>query len=430
MAEGLLRLLHFADLHLGVESGGRTDPATGLNQRVVDVCARLDEVCATVERDRVHLVLFAGDAFKNQHPSPTLQALFAERIRRMARAGASVVLLVGNHDLPKMKNHKHPFSIYDALEVDGVVTAERSALHHVPTGAGTVQVATLPHFSKQQVLARVADEDGDAGELIERELSRHVRALGDEVDTTAPSVFVGHCHVNQAKVEGGQKMFDYSDVEVSLSTLTSGQPFAYYALGHIHESQVLAREPFVAYSGSLERVDYGEGSRVTVSRNGDVVTKPSAPKGFYRFDLVRDGRRFVLDTEPEFRAVHAREFVTARTPDLDHDDPLADLAQRISRLRERQSTADAFVHVVATLDRSDRARLPVAAVRELLADAYDVRLSLDSPDHVERRDPRFAERLSELEALERYVEAREDWSEDRTELLALGRELIREVAET
>ncbi len=425
MADGLLRLLHFADLHLGVESGGRTDPTTGLNQRVVDVCARLDEVCEAVEADGVDLVLFAGDAFKNQHPSPTLQALFAERVRRMARAGASVVLLVGNHDLPKMKNHKHPFSIYDALEVDGVVTAERSAVHVVSTGAGPVQVATLPHFSKQQVLARLGEVDGDLTELIEGELERRVKALGEAVDRDLPSVFVGHCHVTQAKIEGGQKMFDYSDVEVSLSTLTSGQPFSYYALGHIHESQVLAHDPFVAYSGSLERVDYGEGSRVTISHDGRIDAKTSAPKGFYRFDLAGSE----LAGEPEFRCVHAREFVTVRTPELDHVDPLADLTRRLELLRAERSTSDAFVHVVASLERSDRARVPINAVRDLLADAYDVRVSLDSPDHTERRDPRFAHRMSELEALEHYLDGREDWTEDRNALLKLGRDLIAEVSE-
>jgi exonuclease SbcD len=426
----VLRLLHFADLHLGVESGGRTDPVTGLNQRIVDVCARLDEVCETVERDGVHLVCFAGDAFKNQHPSPTLQSLFAERIRRMARAGAAVVLVVGNHDLPKMKVHKHPFSIYDALEVDGVVTAERADVYRIGVAGTEVQVAALPHFSKQQVLARLAEEGRDAAELIASELEATVKKLGERTDPSLPSVFVGHCHVTQAKIEHGQRMFDYSDVEVSLSTLTSGQPFPYFALGHIHESQVLSTEPFVAYSGSLERVDYGEGARIEVSREGRVRTKPAEPKGFYRFDLVEESGRWVLGGEPEFRTVDARDFVTAKIPDVDHADPMADVAARIGAVREQMSVDGAFVHVVATLDRSDRGRVPIGAVRELLPEAYDVRLSLDSPEHADRRDPRFANRMSEVEALSSYIEGRDDWAEDRAELLALGRALIAEVVQT
>jgi len=419
----MLRLLHFADLHLGVESGGRIDPASGLNQRVVDVCDRLDEVCETVERERVHVVLFAGDAFKNQHPSPTLQSLFAERIRRMARAGASVFLVVGNHDLPKMKNHRHPFSIYDALEVDGVVTAERPDVYRV----GGVQVAALPHFSKQQVLARVEEGNGDAAEVIERELASRIRALGEATDPSAPSVFVGHCHVTQAKIEGGQRMFDYSDVEVSLSTLTSGQPFPYYALGHIHERQVLSDEPFVVYSGSLERVDHGEGSRLTVTSDGRIDAKEAEAKGFYRFDLVQQSDGWILAESPEFRPVAARNFYTVRMPDLDRHDPFADLGRRIEYVRAGHRTTGAFVHIIATLERSDRGRVPLGAARELIPDAYDVRLSLESPERGDRRDPRFARRMSEVEALTSYIEARDDWEDDRTELTALGRALIDEV---
>ena len=105
-----LRVIHFADLHLGVEAGGRPNPDTGLNQRIHDVCDRLDELCAVAEEEEVDAVLFAGDAFKNQHPSPTLQNLFAKRVRRLARSGAAVFLLVGNHDLPRSAGLAHPFS--------------------------------------------------------------------------------------------------------------------------------------------------------------------------------------------------------------------------------------------------------------------------------------------------------------------------------
>ncbi len=428
-----LRILHFADLHLGVESGGRTDPATGLNQRVVDVCTRLDEVCEAVERDGVHLVLFAGDAFKHQHPSPTLQSLFASRIRRMARAGASVFLLVGNHDLPKMAGLQHPFSIYEALEVEGVVIGERAAVYRVPlqsdAPAREIQVAALPHFSKQQVLARMVESDRDPDKQIDDALAQTVQQLGSDVDAGLPSVFTGHCHVNQAELGGTQDFFGVSDVEVLLSTLVSGKLFPYYALGHVHKRQVLSREPFVAYSGSLERVDFGEGSRVDVSSAGRVETKEAEPKGFYRVDLVRVGDTWTLSGEPEFRPVSSRAFVTIRTPDLDHADPMGDLTTRIERASTEADITGAFVRVMATLDASDRPRVTANAVRDLLRDAYDVRLSLDSPERAGVRDPRFAKRMSEVEALESYVDSREDWGEDRKEILELGRALIAEVIE-
>jgi len=39
-----MRILHFADLHLGVETYGGVDPATGLSTRLIDVLKALDAV--------------------------------------------------------------------------------------------------------------------------------------------------------------------------------------------------------------------------------------------------------------------------------------------------------------------------------------------------------------------------------------------------
>jgi exonuclease SbcD len=37
-----MRILHFSDLHMGVENYGRTDPHTGLSTRLLDFRAALD----------------------------------------------------------------------------------------------------------------------------------------------------------------------------------------------------------------------------------------------------------------------------------------------------------------------------------------------------------------------------------------------------
>ena len=72
-----LRLVHFADLHLGIELHGSPDPATGLSTRVQDFLRVFDAVIDYAVSERVDAVLFAGDAFKNRDPNPTLQRAFA-----------------------------------------------------------------------------------------------------------------------------------------------------------------------------------------------------------------------------------------------------------------------------------------------------------------------------------------------------------------
>jgi len=39
-----IRILHLADVHIGMENYGRIDPATGLNGRVMDFLRRLTDV--------------------------------------------------------------------------------------------------------------------------------------------------------------------------------------------------------------------------------------------------------------------------------------------------------------------------------------------------------------------------------------------------
>lgn len=430
--EGTLRLLHFADLHLGVQSGGRIDPKSGLNQRIVDVCERLDALCVAAEQQAVHAVLFAGDAFNNQHPNPTLQSLFASRVRRLARSRIAVFLLIGNHDLPKAASLAHPFSIYEALEVEGVVVGDRAQVYRVPlrddAPAPVLQVAALPHFSKHHVLAGLAEGTDDPDALIEQQVARTVRSLGSSVDPALPSVFVGHCHVNQADVGPAHSLFGVSDVEVSLSTLLTGQPFPYFALGHIHKRQVLSQEPFVAYPGSLERVDFGEGERIDVTEAGVGNAREAEPKGYYRFDLRAPS--WTIDGEPRFEEIVARRFITLRMGELSVTDPLDDVTNRVRVARASGCTFDdAFVRVTATLAAPDRARLSAAAVRGLFSEAYDVRLALDVQSSAAIRDPRFAERMSEIEALDRFLQTKDDWADDSEELLRMGRELIKDVIE-
>lgn len=428
-----IRLIHFADLHLGVESGGRPSPDTGLNQRIHDVCDRMEELCEVAEAEGVHAVLFAGDAFKHQHPTPTLQDLFARGIRRLRRAGAAVFLLIGNHDLPKMAGQAHPFSIYGALEIEGVVVGERATVHRLPLRDGApvsqLQVAALPHFSRHEVLARLPEDVEDPDALIDELVADTVRGLGENLDPALPAVFAGHCHVHQADLGTSQTLFGLSDVEVSLSTLLTGHAFPYYALGHVHRRQVLSEEPFAAYSGSLERIDHGEGERVDAGADGTVARHPAEPKGFYRFDLAQRDGAWVLSGPPEFRTVAARSFVTVRVGDLGTDDPLSELEARIAAVRVAGvELTGAFVKIAGRIDASERGRLGRGAARELVPEAYDVRLALETQEgSAPVRDPRFAEPMPEHDALARYIESREDWAAERDELLRLGRELIDEV---
>jgi exonuclease SbcD len=138
-----IRLLHLADLHIGVENYGQIDPATGLNGRVMDFLRRLTEAVEFALNNEIDLVIFAGDAYKTREPNSTYRREFSRRIKRLADAGIPVVLLVGNHDLPSQERRASSIEIFRTLEVPNVLVGSHERLHHLTTRRGEgVQVAT------------------------------------------------------------------------------------------------------------------------------------------------------------------------------------------------------------------------------------------------------------------------------------------------
>jgi len=88
-----IKVVHFADVHLGVENYGRLDPGTGLSTRLIDFLAAIDRVIDAAIDEGADLVVFAGDAYKTRDPSPTYQREFARRVRRLSEAGLPTVLV-------------------------------------------------------------------------------------------------------------------------------------------------------------------------------------------------------------------------------------------------------------------------------------------------------------------------------------------------
>ncbi|MBO9404233.1 MAG: exonuclease subunit SbcD, partial [Thermomicrobium sp.] len=140
----MLRLIHFADLHLGVETHGQFRPDLGHSSRIQDFLDAFDQIIDAAIEERFDAVLFAGDAFKHAEPSPTLQRRFAERIQRLLAAGIPIVLLVGNHDRPRSVVRSTPIDIYAALRLPGVIVANRPERFTIATPSGPLQVVALP----------------------------------------------------------------------------------------------------------------------------------------------------------------------------------------------------------------------------------------------------------------------------------------------
>jgi len=346
-----MRVLHFADLHLGVENYGRVDPITGLSSRLGDFLRRFDEVVDAALAERVDAVLFAGDAFKTRDPNPTVQRAFAERIRRLSRAGIPTVLLIGNHDLPGVVSRATSVDIYDTLGVDHVRVCRRIESFVLDTAAGPLQIVTLPWITRSAMLTREEYRADSSDELDNRLKERIVEALAGEVatlDPDLPAVLMAHLSLGGATFGSEQSIMLGQDLVLNRADLHP-EAFDYVALGHIHKHQQVGPDaPPVVYSGSLERVDFGE---------------EREEKGYIVVEIA-PGPRGARSTAWAFRRVQARPFITLRLT-ATSDDPLAEVQQSVAA---RADLAGAVVRVVIRLTHDNADRLRLADVRRILGE--------------------------------------------------------------
>lgn len=341
MAPIPIRLLHIADIHIGMENYGRTDPNTGLNQRVMDFLRRLSDAVDYALDHEIDVVIFAGDAYKTRDPNPTFQREFARRMKRLADAGIPVLMLVGNHDLPAVAQRATSISIFSTLNVPNTIVGDREKLWQITCRRGQpLQVATVPYPLKSGLLADEESRGKSIAEvdaLMQQALAENIRGLAVEArqQPDIPAVLTGHFSVQEASQGSERNIMIGRDVAVARSVLAD-PAWDYVALGHIHKHQSLNGDehPPVIYSGSIERIDFGEEREA----KGWVVATIQRGRANWQFvtHYERPARPFVTI------AVDVREETGDPTPAVlaaieQHD--LTDAVVRVSlRLRAEQET--------------------------------------------------------------------------------------------
>ncbi len=411
-----MRILHFSDLHIGVENYGRTDPATGLSTRMGDFLAAFDELVDFAIESSVDLVLFAGDAYKSREPNQTQQREFAKRIGRLAGEGIKVFLLVGNHDLPNALARATAIEIFDTLAIDNVTVAGTAGTTRIETRSGPVQIVAIPWPRRSVLLARDTAKNLTFDEMnrrIEDILTAHVLKESQALDASIPSILTAHVSISEATLGSERSMMVGSD-HVLLRSTVSQPTFDYVGLGHIHRMQVLNESPPVVYCGSLQRVDFGE---------------EKDDKGFYVVDIdpsLPQGQRV---TSYQFHQVKARRFVTI---DIDVKPDDLDPTAVVLREVQRHSIADAIVRLRIKVPSELDAGIREAEIRRALSDAHFVAsISREvERERTVRLGDQSVESMTPLDSLKAYVDSMSDsrgWSEQRKrELISEGEALISE----
>ena len=408
-----MKILHFADLHLGVETYGRLDPATGLSTRLLDFLNALDQVVDYALENKVDLVLFCGDAYKSREPTQTQQREFAKRINRLSTNGIPIFLLIGNHDLPNAIGRATTTEIFDTLAVEKVYVSNRPEVYSIPTNSGTVQIVSLPWLRRSALLTK-EDTKNLTFEQINRKLQEAltgvIAAKAKELDPTLPAILAAHVWVSGVQVGSERSMTIGQEHALLLSTVAH-PAFDYIALGHIHKHQVLNDDPPVVYPGSLERIDFGE---------------EDDDKGFYLVEIDSDRETGESRASFNFHPVTGRRFLTINVNIEPRDaEPTSTVLKAIAE--QGDELRDAIVRLQISLPEEIEGQLRDSDIRDTMKETHYFTIGKDIKREARRRlGDLTVEELTELDALKKWLETQKFTPERAKLLLEYGERLIQE----
>jgi len=407
----MVKILHFADAHINMANYGRQDAESGLPMRVVDFLSSLDEIAATAIDEKVDLVLFAGDAYKDRNPAPTFQREWGRRIMRIANAGIPVVLLVGNHDLSPSLNRAHALEEFNTLGIEKVIVADAPKFYGPEDLWGLpLQLISLPWISRSGMLAHL-ELSLKNPEGIYQELENKIGNVIDEwlgdADPQIPVVLAAHASI-QGAVYGGERTVLLGKDLVLSGSLVKDARLDYVAMGHIHKAQDLneGQSPPVVYPGSIERVDFGE------AKDKKYFVIAEVEKGKTRFEWRElKGIRKFIDRQLK---IESNEQVTDQ------------LREALPSMQEMEG---AIVRLMLEYPRDWESLIDEAALREITAEAFEFHLVKRPKMETRIRIPedKNVGSLSVLELLDIYWKSAHTEVVDTDTLMALAKEIIHRV---
>ena len=396
-----MKLLHLADLHLGMETYGRIDPATGLNSRLHDFLRCLDQAIDYALDQDIDLAIFAGDAYRSREPSPTHQREFAARVHRLTKNEIPLVLVVGNHDLPSSDAKANALEVFSALEVPGVTVIRWPGVWTIKTRVGPVQIAGIPALAKSALRQTEEPWENTQRAAVAR-ITQIIQDLISQLDSDLPTVLAAHLLVEGATLSSEANLMIGTEPIIPKSVIAH-PAFDYVALGHVHKFQDLnpGDSPPLVYAGSVDRVDFGE---------------EKDEKGFLVVELESGSARY------QFIPTSARRFLTIKVA-IDGADATGQVLQAI----EGQEIADAVVRVMVSM--SEETAIDERQVRKALAEASficPIMKEIINP-RAQVRSPALADHsVDPLAALDEYLKTKHFSQRRANELREYAAKLLAE----
>ncbi|HSG45999.1 MAG TPA: exonuclease SbcCD subunit D [Anaerolineales bacterium] len=409
-----MKLLHFADAHIDMANYGRHDPETGLPLRVLDFLKSLDTIVDVAISEKVDMVIFAGDAYKDRSPAPTFQREWGKRIIRLSQAKIPTLLLVGNHDLSPAAGRAHAIQEFDTLQIPYVKVLQKPDFLQPDDLWGLpVQVIAMPWVSRSSLMANLDMSGSDTEEVfssIEARISDLVENWMEEADKDLPLILTAHASVEGATY-GAERMVMLGSDLVLPTALVKDKRLDYVAMGHIHKPQDVNEGgyPPVVYPGSIERIDFGEAK----DDKFYIIAEISRGGTTFKWKKIEGTRPFI-----ERRAILKHV--------LSRDEGPSENVMEVLTKTLSGNLSDAIVKLVVEYPRELDTLIDESALRKHVEGVFEFHLVKRPQIEARVRIPegQVVSSMSPIDLLEQYFDSAK--VENADELQKLAQEIISE----
>jgi exonuclease SbcD len=241
---------------------------------------------------------------------------------------------------------------------------------------------------------------------MEKRLSNVLQKWLDGADSSVPTILTAHASVEGA-VYGGERTVLLGKDFVLPKSMVADPRLDYVALGHIHKAQDLneKKHPPVIYSGSIERVDFGE---------------VKDDKFYVIADVDKGKTKYEWRKLSNIRPFHDRHLEVTDQEDI--------TGQAVDALPEPKVMEDAIVRLVLEYPRAWAPLIDDKAIQEYAEDTFEFHL-VKRPQMEERiRLPQdqVVGDMTPAELLEKFWQASHVPEEDVEALQAIAAEILEE----
>lgn len=239
-----MKLMHLSDLHLG---------KLVLEQSMIDDQKYiLNQIIEIVKKEKVDIVLIAGDVYDKSIPTIEAVNLFSNFLTKLYKLKVLVFVISGNHDSKDRLSFGNELFVDNGIYIEGIFNGNLRC-ETINDKYGKLNIYMLPFIKPVEIKRFYPDEIIDTYEDAIKCILKH-----SSINKSERNIIMVHQFVTSL----GEDVIRSDSESISLGGIdnidvTLFKDFDYVAMGHIHGPQKVGRET-ARYSGSPLKYSFSE----------------------------------------------------------------------------------------------------------------------------------------------------------------------------